>query len=257
MKKGCLIAAGVFVVFVAVIIGVAMLATGGVVKAADEFFTRVREGKVQEAYETTSAGFKRETDADGFQRFVKRYALDQVASWSWSSRSFQNNQGHLEGTLTLKSGATMTFKVGLVHENDAWKIHGLEGEPPPGVVVKEPAPAEEDLKRLVRTTLLDFNDAVKAKSFAKFHTGLAKPFREQFTPEKLQETFQQFIDKELDIAAIATLEPTFAAAPTVDESEVMAVSGSYPTTPVKVHFALKYHFEGGQWKVLGINVELK
>ena len=46
-------------------------------------------------------------------------------------------------------------------------------------------PSERALEALVKATLLTFNDANVTGNFTVFHAKLAKPFRQQFTPERL------------------------------------------------------------------------
>ena len=46
-------------------------------------------------------------------------------------------------------------------------------------------PSERALEALVKTTLLTFNDANVTGNYAVFHAKLSKPFRQQFSPERL------------------------------------------------------------------------
>ena len=57
-------------------------------------------------------------------------------------------------------------------------------------VAQNKVPSERALEALVKATLLTFNDANVTGNFTVFHAKLAKPFRQQFTPERLQETFK-------------------------------------------------------------------
>ncbi len=77
------------------------------------------------------------------------------------------------------------------------------------------------------------------------------------TPEKLQEIFQSFIDKEINIAQIAKLEPVFDEPPAINADGFLVAKGSYATKPSKVFFELKYVDQDGAWKLIGINVNVK
>lgn len=52
--------------------------------------------------------------------------------------------------------------------------------------------------------------------------------------------FQSFIDQGIDLSAIKAIEPTFASPPKLDGNHALVLEGSYPTTPSKVSFQLKY-----------------
>src|SRR5947208_10714264 len=60
-------------------------------------------------------------------------------------------------------------------------------------------PSERPLETLFKTSLLSFNDANMTGTYTVFHAKLSKPFREQFPPERLKETFKEFSDKRIDI----------------------------------------------------------
>jgi hypothetical protein len=77
------------------------------------------------------------------------------------------------------------------------------------------------------------------------------------TPAKLKEIFQTFVDQQMDLSAISGVEPVFNPAPAVDGDGVLVLQGSYPTTPMRVNFRLKYVNEKSAWKLIGIKVDAK
>lgn len=118
-------------------------------------------------------------------------------------------------------------------------------------------PPMPEIKRLVTQSLLDWNRAVQKGDFTGFHAGLAFPFREQFSPEKLRDSFRAFADNKIDISSIRDAEPILSPPPSVDADGVLKVSGYYPTSPSKVSFDVKYMLEGGAWRLLGLDVKVK
>jgi hypothetical protein len=72
----------------------------------------------------------------------------------------------------------------------------------------------------------------------------------------MQSLFQPFIDGNVDISPIRKLEPTFGRGPLIDEDGLLQIEGIYPTKPSEVRFSLGYIFEGGDWRLLKINVKL-
>ena len=150
------------------------------------------------------------------------------------------------------------FSLKFYREAGEWKLLGinvdLRAAADPNAERPSP-PADAELKKLVRQTLLDFNDAVQLKDFAAFHARASAPLRQQITPEKLREAFQSFIDRKVNIAAVKDLEPKLAGPPKVDGEGVLTVKGEYPTRPTRTAFQLKYFQEKGEWRVLGVSVD--
>lgn len=116
-------------------------------------------------------------------------------------------------------------------------------------------PGERALEALVKATLLSFNDANVTDNYTVFHAKLSKPFRQQFTPEKLKETFKTFADKDIDFDIIAAYKPVYDPAPKVDDDGRLLVGGHFPTEPARVVFDLKFIPSDGEWKLISINVK--
>ena len=118
-------------------------------------------------------------------------------------------------------------------------------------------PSERQLKTLTRESLLAFNRAVQAQDFTAFHKQISALWREQITPVKLKEIFQVFIEQEIDLAPVASLEPVFDQPAAIDDDGVLVVQGHYPTRPSAVQFRLKFLNEKSAWKLMGIKVDVK
>jgi hypothetical protein len=117
-------------------------------------------------------------------------------------------------------------------------------------------PSERDLETLVKTSLLSFNDANLTGNYAVFHAKLAKPFREQFPPDRLKETFKEFGEKHIDIDGVAVLKPTYTTPSSIDAEGKLLVRGFFPTEPTRVKFQLDFVPSDGQWKLIRINVRV-
>lgn len=151
----------------------------------------------------------------------------------------------------------VTFKLTYIQESSAWKLMGINVQAIPFVENTGKVPSDKELKALALDSLLSFNDALQTKSFEKFYNKIAKLWQKEVTPDKLLQIFQSFIDKEIDIAPIAKLTPTFAKAPAVNDDGLLVIQGSYPTQPSKVSFELKYVYEDSSWALFGIDVQVK
>jgi len=120
-------------------------------------------------------------------------------------------------------------------------------------------PDEADIQTLAEDSLRSFGQGLKDKDFSEFYDDIATAWQKQTTAEKLMEAFSKFLDKDIDLPAIVDqLEPVFKPAPTIDSSnDVLLIQGYYPTKPSQLNFQLKYLEEEGDWKLVGINIDIK
>lgn len=116
-------------------------------------------------------------------------------------------------------------------------------------------PSERTLETLVKSELMSFNDANLTGNYDVFHARLSKPFRQQFTSERLKASFKEFAEKDIDIAVIVTFKPTYDPAPAIDDDGRLVVKGSFPTEPARVIFSLAFIPSDGEWKLISINVK--
>lgn len=266
-KKGCLVALGAGVVLVVLVIVVVFWATSGAVGVADEFLESIGKGDLAAAYGQTAPAFQAQTDAAAFAVVVGELGLTDYASRTWTSRSVENAQAELEGTFTTHAGDSIPLEMRLVKVGDEWRVFSLSG-PQAGAAIQRPGqsasapaeamvPAPDELARLATESVLALNRSIVARDFSSFYAAVSKIWQAQTTPAELAGAFQAFVDNEIDFASVGGLEPVFDGEPTIDADGVLTLSGYYPTTPVRVVFRLRYVREAGEWKLLGIQVDLK
>lgn len=116
-------------------------------------------------------------------------------------------------------------------------------------------PNERVLEALVKVTLLTFNDANVTGNYTVFHAKASKPFRDQFPPEKLHETFREFAEKQIDFDIIAAYKPVYDPPPKVDGDGRLLINGYFPTEPARVVYDLQFIPSDGEWKLISINVK--
>jgi len=100
--------------------------TAGLPAAADDFFTTAAQGDMEGAYAQTSVGFQQEVRLPEMVEFLDYTNLDDYASASWYNRSFENNIGYLEGTVTTNQGQAVPLFIDLLKEDGTWKIYYME-----------------------------------------------------------------------------------------------------------------------------------
>lgn len=126
---------------------------------------------------------------------------------------------------------------------------------------KAEIPSNDKLQTLVKTTFMDFSDAVQGGDFTDFHKKAAKVWRDDATPEELNEAFKPFIDDKENYnfkKAVSAMDATFEPAPAIEKVaglDALVVKGYYPTRPARANFELKYTMDDGTWKLIGINVK--
>jgi len=150
----------------------------------------------------------------------------------------------------------VSFKLEYMHEKEGWKLGGINVKATPSVENTAKLPSDKELQAMALESLLAYNKAIQAKNFDSFYQQISKLWRDQTTPEKLKAIFQPAIDKGSDISSIAKVEPTYDKPPAIDEDGVLFLKGSYPTQPSKVTFQLKYIYEDGVWRLVGITTNL-
>src|SRR5882724_11796650 len=95
-------------------------------------------------------------------------------------------------------------------------------------------PAARPLEALVKSSLMSLNDANLTGDYRVFHARLSEPFRKQYTPAKLRETFKEFNEKNVDIDIVTAMAPTFEQPPFIDHEGRLVLIGFFPTEPTRV-----------------------
>lgn len=109
---------------------------------------------------------------------------------------------------------------------------------------------------LIKASLMSFNDANVTGNYTVFHAKLAKPFRDQFSPEKLKATFKSFNEKNVDFDIVVAKQPIPDETAVIDAEGGLKLAGHFETKPSQVKYNLDFIRSDGDWKLVGINVKL-
>ena len=245
-------------------------------EAAHAFFQLISAGRLQEAYDSAAFAFQAQQSRQLFETTIRETGLNNIVSWTFDEPELDDRSAKLRGTFVSKTGTSFPLNVTLTQDAGAWRIYALK--PPrsletglvenrfslvgkgPGfvdAVNRQPVPDEATLKKMVLEVMLMFNDAVQKKSFADFYKKISRVWQEQVTDRQLQRAFQAFIDRSVDLSAIAEIEPVFTTPAEVSSDGLLLIAGEYPTKPLRVRFALKFMYEVPRWRLFGIDVSLK
>ncbi len=257
---------GALVVLAGLGLGAVVWLTSDMVDSVDQFFADVQEGEVDSAYTTLSKQFQKSTSLPQLKQFLQASSLSDFESASWTSRSVKNGVGELEGSIQLKSGSSVPLKVQLVKESGAWKIFSLQS-PRPGIQGQKQALSEADaqtaipetaaLISLVQNTSKIFGQSMNSRNFEAFYNILAKPWKDQSSPEILQENFKGLFGVEANWEALANLSPVFESEPQIGEDGVLQIQGRLDTQPDQLVFRHSYALEGGAWKPIGLHLQFR
>jgi hypothetical protein len=120
---------------------------------------------------------------------------------------------------------------------------------------KVPSPLLQEI--LIKTSLLTLNDANLTGNYTVLHAKLAKPFREQFNPDRLKQVFKPFADKKLDLGPIAAKPPIATADTLIDNRGALVLRGYFDTSPSRVYYEFDFIPSENEWKPIKLNVNVK
>lgn len=268
MKKW-LIGVLIVLILIVVIVLVALQATRGVAKSANEFFTLIKDGKFDQAYNSTAKEFQASTSLEVFTQFLEMTTLKDFSKARWTTRSINNNLGKLIGSIQTREGGTIPVEIDLVKEEGRWKIlsltrkaAGLREKEPAEAITSQPAagkeiPSEETLTSVINETISLLGAGINQNDFNDFYGHISKLWQSQTDEPSLKMAFREFMEKKIDLTIVQGQTPVLSEAPYIDQDGVLRLKGYYPTQPYIVQFDLGYLYEHPQWKLISINVSTK
>jgi hypothetical protein len=118
-------------------------------------------------------------------------------------------------------------------------------------------PSDLVQEKLIKTYLLTFNDANLTGNYTVLHAKLAKPFRDQFNPDKLKQAFKSFADQKVDLGVIVAKQPIATTPSTIDSRGALLVRGYFDTAPSRLIYELDFVPSEEEWKPISIHVTVK
>lgn len=262
MKRGwkiTLIVSALLVGGCAASLGGIFYATSGLTKTANEFFTLLKMGKQKEAYAMTSSLFRKVTSAERFAVFASSLPFSAYEGAVWNSRkiSLFPSTATIEGTVTFQ-GEAVPASIEFAKESGVWKIQNIDikagvSQGQSGLTV----PGREEILALVNGTMGNFAQAVSKKDFTDFYGTISTVWKRQTTPEKITAAFKGFMPFGKELQKSVDSGPTLNAKPLINEKQVLVVQGFYPIEATKMLFNLQYVYEAPEWKLLGMDLEVK
>ncbi len=117
--------------FIAVVVILALLATGDLQELADSHLAALRSGDLETAYNQTSPDFRQATPASAFKQLLEAYpVLTQHEGFSMDKRGFENNSGYVHGELTKGDKTLAKIEFQMIKIDDKWTIQGYNLKAP-------------------------------------------------------------------------------------------------------------------------------
>ena len=126
---------------------------------------------------------------------------------------------------------------------------------PAGAADRVPSPTAQEI--LIKTSLLTLNDAIVSGNYTVLHAKLAKPFREQFDPDRLKQAFKSFADQKIDMAAVSAAPPVATDDARIDDRGALLLRGRFDVDRSRLVYELDFLPSEGEWKPIGLHVSVK
>jgi len=129
--------------------------------------------------------------------------------------------------------------------------------PSPGAGQKAPTPppiGAEQALYLIRSTLMALNDANRTGNYTVLRDLAAPEFQARNTSADLSVAFTDLRRRNLDLFAVALINPAIDVQPALDKDGRLRLAGAFPTRPLQIRFDLTFVLSAGQWKLFAISV---
>ena len=118
------------------------------------------------------------------------------------------------------------------------------------------SPDDPRLLLMVRNAIIALNQANLTGNYSVLRDMGTPNFQMTNSSARLAEAFAALRARKLDISPIMLFNPKFAAPPSVQDGQVLRITGLFPTTPEQVNFDLAFQLFGDQWTLAGIAVNV-
>jgi hypothetical protein len=111
--------------------------------------------------------------------------------------------------------------------------------------------------KMVKNAIHTFAVSVNEKSMKRMYGYMGEKFRRQYSVEKFNKSFSSFISQSIDLTVLDPMNPIFDLPPRVNGRGELELKGHYETSPSILYFDLLYYRDNGEWKMSGMNIQIK
>jgi hypothetical protein len=117
-------------------------------------------------------------------------------------------------------------------------------------------PPDNVIEITIKRHLASFNDANITGNYEVWHATLSRPFRQQFTADRLKTAFKAFHDQQIDISPVLAQVPILSEPARIDHEGALLLKGAFETRPSRVLFDMRLLPAEGDWKLTSIHVNV-
>jgi hypothetical protein len=129
-------------------------------------------------------------------------------------------------------------------------------QPAPTQPAPKPAPIDRNgVLILIRSILLALDHANKTGNYTVLRD-LGAPAFQVNTAARLAEIFADQRRDNLDLSAVAAIDPQLSVLPQIEANGFMRLVGFFPSIPRPVNFEMIFAPVDGQWRLFGLSVAL-
>lgn len=132
---------------------------------------------------------------------------------------------------------------------------------PPAVAAQQPAsqpaaqmPDAVAMIIMIRSTLVALNQANQTGNYSVLRDLGAPAFQASNNPAQLAVAFTALRDQRLDIASVLAVTPELAETPTIDQNNILKLTGFFPTEPLRINFQMAFQLVAGTWRPIALAV---
>ncbi len=260
MLKYILIALAIAVIIIGGVFFLLFKATSGLTETADNFFSALSSKNYQKAYTYLSKEFQAKTSPNELRDRFNKSEIKNYTSANWNNRSFENDVGNLEGEIKTSSGGTIPINLGLVKENDEWKINSIDklesGFLDNDNNKKPKIPDQIELNQMAKEIIMALGNSINNKDFSEFYSIISYTWNKQTKPKELRKAFVSFEENNINLNDFVNqTEPIFDKVPVIDEDNLLVLNGYFPLQGIKLKFLMKFIYEHPKWKLIAINIK--
>ena len=118
----------------------------------------------------------------------------------------------------------------------------------------QPVPNDLELSKIIWSTMVAVDQANQSGNYSVLRDMAAPGFQIQNNPSRLSEIFGSLRQSRIDLSNTLLLAPTYTAAPSIIDTNVLRVQGYFGLRPNAVTFDLYYQWVNGDWRLFGVSI---
>ncbi len=229
--------------------------------AAGQFFSTIHSGDSIKAYSMTSRAFRQVTNKDQFSAFTTLLGLRDYADIKWYGHGQLDSLAYAEGLLVRKDSSKMSVKVHLLLDSGSWKVSGIEQIAGFGLAgnISGMFPPDQTVYRLVAAYLSLLDSSIRTKDFTPLYNTMSRLGRSSTSKEALAASFQQFIDKQVNVGAAANAQfyiKPYLSSDAPNQPRILLVECQFMTKPAPLRMTMKFTLDPDGWRLYTLSASL-